>query len=89
MKILTLSIEIAIFISMDVIEAIVLREGQIRDNRRSVSFPVSELFDSAVSVEMARCGVMAVAAVILGANHFGVVRTIAGMALLQAWHFLA
>ena len=79
---LALSIEIAIFISVDVVEAIVLGEGGIWDNRRLVGFPVSELFDGAVFIEVARCSVMAVAAVILGANHFGVVGTVAGVALL-------
>ena len=59
---LEFSIEIAVFISMDVIEATVLREGRIWDNRRSVAFLVSELFDGVVFVEMARCGAMAVAA---------------------------
>ena len=79
---LAFSIEIAIFISMDVIETVVLREGRIWDNRRSVAFPVSELFDGAVFVEMARCSVMAVAAAILGADHFGVMGTVASVALL-------
>ena len=79
---LAFSIEIAIFISVDVVEAIVLGEGRIWDNGRSVAFPVSELFDGAVFIKVARCGAMAVAAVILGANHFGVVGTVAGMALL-------
>ena len=79
---LAFSIEIAIFISMDVVEAIVLGEGRIWDNRRSVVLPVSELFDGAVFVEMARCAVMAVAAAILGADRFGVMGTVAGMALL-------
>ena len=69
---LAFSIEIAVFISMDVVEAVVLREGRIWDNRRSVAFPVSELFDGAVFVEMARCGAMAVVAAILGADCFGV-----------------
>ena len=45
---LAFSIEIAIFISVDVVEAVVLGEGRIWDNRRSVAFPVSELFDGAV-----------------------------------------
>ena len=67
---------------MDVIEAIVLREGRIWDNRRSVAFLVSELFDGTVFVEMARYSAMAVAAAILGADHFGVVGTVAGVALL-------
>ena len=80
---LAFSIEIAVFISMDVIEAVVLREGRIWDNRRSVALLVSELFDGAVFVEMARCSVMAVAAVILGADRFAVMGTVAGMALLS------
>ena len=79
---LAFSIEIAVFISMDVVEAIVLGEGRIWDNGRSVAFPVSELFDCAVFVEMARCGAMAVAAAILGADCFGVMGTVAGIALL-------
>ena len=45
---LAFSIEIAVFISVDVVEAVVLGEGGIWDNRRSVAFPVSELFDGAV-----------------------------------------
>ena len=65
---LAFSIEVAIFISMDVIEAVVLREGGIWDNRRSVAFPVSEPFDDAIFVEMARCSLMAIAAAILGAD---------------------
>ena len=80
---LAFSIEIAIFISVDVVEAVVLGEGGIWDNRRSVAFLVSELFDGAVLVEMARCSVMAVAAAILGADCFGVMGTVAGMALLS------
>ena len=40
---LAFSIEIAVFISVDVVEAVVLREGGIWDNRRLVAFPVSEL----------------------------------------------
>ena len=76
------SIEISVFISVDVVEAVVLGEGGIWDNRRSVVFLVSELFDGAVFVEMARCGAIAIAAVILGADHFGVMGTVAGMALL-------
>ena len=79
---LAFSIEIAVFISVDVVEAVVLREGGIWDNRRSVAFLVSELFDGAVFVEMARCGAVAVAAAILGADRFGVMGTVAGMALL-------
>ena len=77
---LAFSIEIAIFISMDVVEAIVLGEGGIWDNRRLVAFLVSELLDGAIFVEMARCGAMAVTAVILGADCFGVVGTVA------SWH---
>ena len=83
---LAFSIEIAVFISVDVIEAVVLREGRIWDNRRLVAFPVSELFDGAVFVEMARCSAMAVAAAILGADHFGVMGTVAGMALFGINH---
>ena len=79
---LAFSIEIAIFISMDVIEATVLGEGRIWDNRRSVAFLVSELFDGVVFVEMARCSAMAVAAEILEADHFGVMGAVAGVALL-------
>ena len=79
---LAFSIEIAIFISVDVVEAIVLGEGGIWDDRRSVAFPVSELFDGAVFVEVARCSAMAVAATILGADHFGVMGAVAGVALL-------
>ena len=79
---LAFSIEIAIFISMDVIEAIVLGERGIWDDRRSVVFPISEFFDNTVSIEVARCCMMAVTAAILGADHFGMVRTVAGMALL-------
>ena len=79
---LAFSIEIAVFISMDVVEAIVLRECRIWDNRRSVAFLVSELFDGTVFIEVARCSTMAVAAVILGADHFGVMGAVAGMALL-------
>ena len=80
---LAFSIEIAIFISVDVIEAVVLGEGGIWDNRRLVAFPISELFDGAVFVEVARCGAMAVAAAIFWADHFGVVGAVAGMALLS------
>ena len=79
---LAFSIEIAIFISMDVVEAVVLREDGIWDNRRSVVIPVSELFDGAVLVEVARCSAMAVAAAILGADRFGVMGAVAGVALL-------
>ena len=79
---LAFSIEIAIFISMDVIEAVVLGEGGIWDNRRLVVFLVSELFDGAVFIEVARCSAMAVVAAILGADCFGVVGAVAGMALL-------
>ena len=79
---LAFSVEIAVFISVDVIEAIVLREGGIWNNRRSVAFLVSELFDDAIFVEMARCSLMAVAAMILGADHFGVMGAVASMALL-------
>ena len=79
---LAFSIEVAVFISVDVIEAIVLGEGGIWDNQRSVAFPVSELFDGAVFVEVTRYGVVAVGAVIFGTDHFSMMGTIAGMALL-------
>ena len=83
---LAFSIEIAIFISMDVIEAVVLGEGRIWDNSRSVVLLVSELLDGTVFVEMARCGVVAVAAAIFGTDCFGVMGAVAGMALLGINH---
>ena len=80
---LAFSVEIAVFISMDVVESVIVGESWEYGGSGSGSVCnslVSEFFEPAVSFEMSRSWPITVMAGVLRAASFGMVRTTAGVA---------
>ena len=80
---LTFSVEIAVFVSMDVVEPIVFGECRQFRGRCGGSIgnsPVPEFLEFTISFEVSRGRLVAVAAAMLRAAGLGVMGTVAGVA---------